>query len=73
MELLVPEEEMVLHKAGEALLKETDWVFDVVRLRAAKVRQLEKRSEKQSSKPSSSAMTGGTRSRPRRALVQGAR
>ncbi|KAF8891381.1 hypothetical protein BD779DRAFT_1670989 [Infundibulicybe gibba] len=35
-------EEAELHRKGEALVRQTDWVFDVMRLRAAKVRQLER-------------------------------
>lgn len=41
-ELLPDEEEKALHEKGQELLKERDWVYDVMRLRTLKVQQMKK-------------------------------
>ncbi|KAJ3787458.1 hypothetical protein GGU10DRAFT_385855 [Lentinula aff. detonsa] len=46
VELLSDSEEVELHQKAEKLAEETDWVFDVVRLREIKVRQLKKQASK---------------------------
>ncbi|KAJ3744772.1 hypothetical protein DFH05DRAFT_1419024 [Lentinula detonsa] len=46
VELLSDSEEVELHHKAEKLAEETDWVFDVVRLREIKVRQLKKQASK---------------------------
>ncbi|KAJ3999164.1 hypothetical protein F5050DRAFT_1805302 [Lentinula boryana] len=46
VELLSDFEEVELHQKAEKLAEETDWVFDVVRLREIKVRQLKKQASK---------------------------
>jgi hypothetical protein len=61
IEVLGADEEKLLHERGEALMAETDWVFDVMRLRSSKVRNLAK-----NSKTVEMDIIGGTRTRPRR-------
>ena len=41
-----PEEERRLYEKGEELLHETDWVFDIMRLRECKQRSMENRAPK---------------------------
>lgn len=43
MELLSQEEEQALHDKGEEMRRETDWVFDVMRLRTSRVREARRR------------------------------
>lgn len=43
VELLPPEEEQRLHDEGIKLLQVTDWVFDVIRLRRARERYIDKK------------------------------
>ena len=45
MELLSDKEEMELHEKGEELLRERDWVNDVVRLRKLKMMGLDGKSQ----------------------------
>jgi len=67
VELLSEEEEQALHDVGEEKLRETDWVFDVVRLRESKMRQLARASGKRKAEEGTGdAANGGTMSRPRR-------
>lgn len=42
IELLSEAEEKELHDQGDVLIKERDWVYDVMRLRSSKLRQLQK-------------------------------
>ncbi|KAJ6622865.1 hypothetical protein B0H10DRAFT_1944195 [Mycena sp. CBHHK59/15] len=58
--LLSPEEERALHELGQEKKKETDWVFDVKRLRAQKEREIR----------NSEMVVGGTASRPKKVSRQ---
>ncbi|KAJ3875103.1 hypothetical protein F5051DRAFT_71081 [Lentinula edodes] len=49
VELLSDFEEAKLHEKAEKLAEETDWVFDIVRLREMKVRQLKRQAAKNAS------------------------
>ncbi|KAH7914017.1 hypothetical protein BJ138DRAFT_1144736 [Hygrophoropsis aurantiaca] len=77
MELLSAEEEQALYDLGSQKRNETDWVFDLMRLREAQQRiLLTKQSKNMSSAVKAPAApntptTGGTRSRPRRSTVSG--
>jgi hypothetical protein len=51
-EMLSPDEEERLHVEGEKLLQITDWVYDVVRLRHARERNIAKENGMSSSQKS---------------------
>ncbi|KAH7929656.1 hypothetical protein BV22DRAFT_115357 [Leucogyrophana mollusca] len=75
VELLSPEEEQTLHDIGVRKGNETDWVFDVLRMREAQARIIQNKSTSSAVvlPPGTSTPTGGTRSRPRRGTVTSAR
>ncbi|KAE9409625.1 hypothetical protein BT96DRAFT_984682 [Gymnopus androsaceus JB14] len=64
VELLSDVEEAELHTKAEALAQETDWVFDVVRLRETKVQHLKKQAGKKND--TSGSRSGRQSSRPKR-------
>jgi hypothetical protein len=59
------EEERELHEKGEELRKERDWVYDVMRLRKLKLKQMQGMSQ------ASSRPNGETNSRTRRETASG--
>ncbi|KIK57727.1 hypothetical protein GYMLUDRAFT_45897 [Collybiopsis luxurians FD-317 M1] len=63
IELLSEAEEVELHEKAEKLAEETDWVFDIVRLRETKIRQMKRAEVKMAS---AGTTRGGMSSRPRR-------
>ena len=66
MELLPAGEEMELHKIGDKLRDETDWVRDIMRMYAACQRNIEKAERKKGGDEGVQAGSSGTRSRPRK-------
>lgn len=70
MELLSEDEEKELHKAGDKLRDETDWVRDIMRMYAACRRNIDKAEKKGGDgaavEEDLQVGTSGTRSRPRR-------
>ncbi|KAG9318924.1 hypothetical protein JVU11DRAFT_1036 [Chiua virens] len=67
--LLSPEEEQRLHGVGARKAVETDWVDDVMRLRAASARAWGIDLNKKTEEKKVGATPGGTRSRPRLGTV----
>lgn len=69
--LLSSEEEERLHEHGEAKAQETDWVYDLLRLREAQARLwgVDLKAKGKAKDNSSDVKGGGTRSRPRRATI----
>ena len=72
MELLPADEEMELHKVGDKLRDETDWVRDIMRMYAACQRNIDKAGRKKGGDREVAGGEGvqvgggGTRSRPRK-------
>lgn len=66
LEMLSDEEEQNLHDTGTQLIRETDWVHDLMRLRESRIRQLESSLFKSRNDDRGS---GGRR--PRRSVVVG--
>lgn len=69
--LLSPEEEERLHERGEAKAQETDWVYDLLRLREAQARlwSVDLNAKGKEKNKSGDVKGGGTRSRPRMSTI----
>ncbi|KAH0826963.1 hypothetical protein J3R83DRAFT_4622 [Lanmaoa asiatica] len=67
--LLPPEEEQRLHEVAARKAAQTDWVDDVMRLRAAQARLWGVDPNKKAHDKRAEVVQGGTRSRPRRGTV----
>ncbi|KAG1728586.1 uncharacterized protein EDB91DRAFT_1060435 [Suillus paluster] len=67
--LLSPTEEERLHERGAAKAQETDWVFDLLRLRAAQARLWGVDLKAKGKEKDKGGVGGGTRSRPHKATI----